>query len=108
MTHRLNDMLIELKHGRACCPRTHWTGRPRDRCPSAVIWISADSSPRGGWGVIRRALIPRLITASARERVAGPLCGLQAGASSGKDEDRLLQGCKPARQLREPACSCGT
>src|SRR5258708_37155847 len=27
-----------------------------------------------------------------------PLCGLQAGSSSREDEDRLLQGCEPARR----------
>src|SRR5262249_40870480 len=29
----------------------------------------------------------------------GPLRGLQAGAASAEDEDRLLQGCEPARRL---------
>ena len=28
-----------------------------------------------------------------------PLCGLQAGAASGEDEDRLLQGCEPKGRL---------
>ena len=28
-----------------------------------------------------------------------PLCGLQAGAASGEDEDRLLQGCEPEGRL---------
>ena len=35
------------------------------------------------------------------ERACRPLCGLQAGAASGEDEDRLLQGCEPARRLPE-------
>ena len=33
------------------------------------------------------------------ERACGPSCCLQAGAASGEDEDRLLQGCEPARRL---------
>ena len=33
------------------------------------------------------------------ERACRPSCGLQAGAASGEDEDRLLQGCEPARRL---------
>src|SRR5437667_12914061 len=36
------------------------------------------------------------------ERACRPLCGLQAGAASREDEDRLLQGCEPARRLPEP------
>src|SRR5215469_9114130 len=36
------------------------------------------------------------------ERVAGSLCGLQAGAASPEDKDRLLQGCEPPRRLSEP------
>ena len=36
--------------------------------------------------------------AGVMERVAGTLCGLQAGAASREDEDRLLQGCEPARR----------
>src|SRR5947209_8388340 len=40
--------------------------------------------------------------ASAMERVAGTLCGLQAGAASREDEDRLLQGCEPPWRLSEP------
>ena len=31
-----------------------------------------------------------------------PLCGLQAGAASREDEDRLLQGCEPARRIPKP------
>ena len=34
--------------------------------------------------------------------LAGSLCGLQVGAASGEDEDRLLQGCEPAWRLSEP------
>src|ERR1700732_5283944 len=33
------------------------------------------------------------------ERACKSSCGLQAGAASGEDEDRLLQGCEPARRL---------
>ena len=33
------------------------------------------------------------------ERACRPLCGLQAGAASREDEDRLLQGCEPTRRL---------
>jgi hypothetical protein len=33
------------------------------------------------------------------ECVAGTLCGLQAGAASREDEDRLLQGCEPPWRL---------
>src|ERR1700675_2640491 len=33
------------------------------------------------------------------ERTCRSSCGLQAGAASGEDEDRLLQGCEPARRL---------
>ena len=33
------------------------------------------------------------------ERACRSSCGLQAGAASGEDEDRLLQGCEPARRL---------
>src|SRR5258707_8522232 len=36
------------------------------------------------------------------ERACRPLCGLQAGAASREDEDRLLQGCEPARRFPEP------
>src|SRR6266481_2143751 len=36
------------------------------------------------------------------ERTCRPLCGLQAGAASREDEDRLLQGCEPARRFLEP------
>src|SRR5213595_4120259 len=36
------------------------------------------------------------------ERACRPLCGLQAGAASAEDEDRLLQGCESARRLPEP------
>src|SRR5205807_377489 len=43
---------------------------------------------RGGAGVVGRA--------------CRPLCDLQAGAASGEDEDRLLQGCEPAWQVSEP------
>jgi hypothetical protein len=35
--------------------------------------------------------------------VSGSLCGLQAGAASREDEDRLLQGCEPTRRL---SCHC--
>ena len=37
--------------------------------------------------------------AGAMERACRSSCGLQAGAASGEDEDRLLQGCEPARRL---------
>src|SRR5450755_3769759 len=37
--------------------------------------------------------------ADAMERACKPSCGLQAGAASGEDEDRLLQGCEPAWRL---------
>jgi len=40
--------------------------------------------------------------AGAMECVAGTLCGLQAGAASREDEDRLLQGCEPPWRLSEP------
>src|SRR6201982_1392560 len=40
--------------------------------------------------------------AGIMERVAGSLCGLQAGAASREDEDRLLQGCEPPWRLSEP------
>src|ERR1700675_1049621 len=33
------------------------------------------------------------------ERACRPLCGLQAGAASREDEDRLLLGCEPTRRL---------
>src|SRR6195256_5448533 len=33
------------------------------------------------------------------ERTCRSSCGLQAGAASGEDEARLLQGCEPARRL---------
>jgi hypothetical protein len=33
--------------------------------------------------------------------VGGSLCGLQAVAASGEDEDRLLQGCEPAARLSD-------
>jgi hypothetical protein len=36
------------------------------------------------------------------KRTCRPLCGLQAGAASREDEDRLLQGCEPARRFLEP------
>ena len=36
---------------------------------------------------------------AAMERACRPSCGLQAGAASGEDEDRLLQGCEPAWRL---------
>src|SRR5262249_56786364 len=32
-------------------------------------------------------------------RDCGPPCGLQAGSTSAEDQDRLLQGCEPARRL---------
>ena len=34
-----------------------------------------------------------------RSALCGPVRGLQAGAASAEDEDRLLQGCEPARRL---------
>src|ERR1700693_5220472 len=37
--------------------------------------------------------------AGVMERACRPLCGLQAGAASREDEDRLLQGCEPTRRL---------
>ena len=37
--------------------------------------------------------------AGVMERTCRSSCGLQAGAASGEDEDRLLQGCEPARRL---------
>src|SRR5262245_53105482 len=37
--------------------------------------------------------------ASTLGRDCGPPCGLQAGATSAEDEDRLLQRCEPARRL---------
>src|SRR6516164_4081931 len=40
--------------------------------------------------------------AGVMERVTGSLCGLQAGAASREDEDRLLQGCEPRWRLSEP------
>ena len=40
--------------------------------------------------------------AGAMECVTGSLCGLQAGAASREDEDRLLQGCEPRWRLSEP------
>src|SRR6516225_2271015 len=38
----------------------------------------------------------------AMECVKGSLCGLQAGAASREDEDRLLRGCEPPWRLSEP------
>src|SRR5947209_9728435 len=35
-------------------------------------------------------------------RACGSLCGLQVSAASAEDEDRLLQGCEPARRFPEP------
>ena len=40
--------------------------------------------------------------AGTMERACRPLCGLQAGSASREDEDRLLQGCEPARRFPEP------
>src|SRR5215468_7596823 len=41
------------------------------------------------------SLQERRTGAGAMECVTGSLCGLQAGAASREDEDRLLQGCEP-------------
>src|SRR5260370_12033046 len=36
------------------------------------------------------------------ERACRPLCGLQVGAASSEDKNRLLQRCEPAWRLPEP------
>ena len=41
--------------------------------------------------------------AGIMERACRPFCGLQADAASREDEDRLLQGCEPARRFPEPS-----
>src|SRR5204863_9909314 len=40
--------------------------------------------------------------AGVMERTCRPLCGLQAGPASAKDQNRLLQGREPAWRLPKP------
>src|ERR1700747_1688937 len=59
------------------------------------VLTSRSSATRMTPFVIARALRRR----RCYERACRPLCGLQAGAASREDEDRLLQGCEPTRRL---------
>src|SRR5262244_2605355 len=67
-------------------------------------WMSRKSahSVREVRGRCHLSLQERRRGAGAMARVAGSLCGLQAGAASREDKDRLLQGCEPSWRLSEP------
>src|SRR6516225_8897251 len=77
-------------------------GKLRVGDESYLLRSGSDQPARTLRGRRHLSLQERRTGAGAMECVAGTLCGLQAGAASREDEDRLLQGCEPPWRLSEP------